>query len=56
MTKYLRKCTECGRYTILNEKCPYCSGPTRNPHPPKFSIVDQYGEYRRKMKKMMQRG
>ncbi|WEU39633.1 MAG: RNA-protein complex protein Nop10 [Candidatus Odinarchaeum yellowstonii] len=52
MTKYLRKCTVCGKYTILKEICPYCSNPTRTPHPAKFSLTDNYGVYRRKLKRM----
>ncbi|MHA1754483.1 MAG: RNA-protein complex protein Nop10 [Candidatus Odinarchaeia archaeon] len=51
MVKYLKKCTVCRRYTILKETCPYCSNPTRTPHPPKFSLADPYGKYRRELKK-----
>ncbi len=46
----LRKCLDCGRYTLKTDKCPYCSGKVRVPHPPKFSPEDKYGKYRRAMK------
>ncbi len=49
----LRKCIECHRYTLKQDKCPYCGGKVRVPHPPKFSPEDPYGEYRRKMKLML---
>lgn len=42
----IRKCSECGQYTLLPE-CPKCKGDTRNPHPPKYSPEDRYGKYRR---------
>ncbi|HLD49454.1 MAG TPA: nucleolar RNA-binding Nop10p family protein [archaeon] len=43
---YIKKCP-CG-YT-LKEGCNRC-GPTKTAHPPKFSIADKYGKYRRKLK------
>ena len=46
----LRKCVKCGRYTLRQNRCPYCGGPLRVPHPPKFSPEDKYGEYRRRLK------
>ena len=46
----IRKCPNCGRYT-LKEYCPECKEKTVNPHPPKFSPEDKYGKYRRIMKK-----
>lgn len=53
MVKLLRKCVKCGEYTLKQDKCPYCGGELRNPHPPKFSIVDPYGKYRRQLKKQL---
>ena len=46
----MRKCVRCGAYTLRQDSCPYCGGPLRIPHPPKFSPEDRYGEYRRKLK------
>ncbi|MCD6458180.1 MAG: ribosome biogenesis protein [Thermofilum sp. ex4484_82] len=46
----LRMCKKCGKYTLKQDKCPYCGGPVRVPHPPKFSPEDKWGEYRRKIK------
>lgn len=53
MGKYLRKCKKCNRYTMNKEKCPYpdCDGETTIVNPPKFSIQDKYGKYRRIFKK-----
>ncbi|MEN3048257.1 MAG: nucleolar RNA-binding Nop10p family protein [Candidatus Caldarchaeales archaeon] len=31
----IRKCTNCGRYTLKPE-CPVCRRPTSSPHPPHF--------------------
>ncbi|MBI5347532.1 MAG: ribosome biogenesis protein [Candidatus Aenigmarchaeota archaeon] len=42
----LRKCPVCRKYS-LREMC--CTG-TENPHPPKFSLADKYGKYRRATK------
>jgi H/ACA ribonucleoprotein complex subunit 3 len=50
MPKLLRKCTECGRYTLKKDVCPYCGGKLTMPYPPKFSPVDKYGDYRRRYK------
>ena len=46
----LRKCIKCGRYTLKKDKCPYCGGNVRNPHPAKFSPDDKYAKYRRIIK------
>ena len=43
----LRYCERCGKYT-LEEK--HCGEKTRAGHPPKFSPLDKYGEYRLKAK------
>ncbi len=52
MGKLLRKCVDCRRYTMTEDNCPECGGKTINPQPAKFSIIDKYGDYRRKLKKM----
>jgi len=46
----LRKCEQCNKYTLNQEKCPYCGGKVRIPHPAKFSPQDKYAKYRRAMK------
>jgi len=48
LTKYLQKCSDCGRYGLINpeSKCRYCGGKLINPKPPKFSLIDKYGKYR----------
>ena len=53
MGKLLRKCKVCGRYTINKETCPVsgCGGETIPVGPPKFSLEDRYGKYRRAFKK-----
>lgn len=47
----LRKCQDCGRYTLKQKLCPNCGGVVKNPHPPKYSPEDRYGKYRRKAKR-----
>jgi len=46
----LRKCTACGRYTLAQDKCPYCGAELAVPHPPRFSPEDKYVSLRVKMK------
>jgi len=46
----MRKCKKCRRYTLVRENCPHCGGELLVPHPPRFSPVDKYVEYRLKMK------
>ena len=46
----LRKCIKCGRYTLKKDKCPYCGGNVKIPHPAKFSPDDKYAKYRRILK------
>jgi len=48
----LRRCVKCGRYTLNKEKCPYCGGMVRTPHPPKFSPENRYAKYRRMLRRM----
>ena len=43
----LKKCA-CGKYS-LSEKCS-CGAATKNPNPPKFSVKDRFGKYRRMVK------
>ncbi|MGW8288959.1 MAG: RNA-protein complex protein Nop10 [Candidatus Bathyarchaeia archaeon] len=47
----LRKCGKCGRYTLKTDRCPYCGGGVKTPHPAKFSPDDKYLKYRMAMKK-----
>jgi rRNA maturation protein Nop10 len=48
MTKYLKKCADCEKYSLENSqaKCPYCGGGQVNAFPPKFSLKDKYQRYR----------
>ena len=41
----LRKCAECGAYTI-KEICKQCDQATKSVHPAKFSPDDKYLRYR----------
>jgi len=50
MKSKFKKCDTCNLYT-LKDACPSCGGGVRNPIPPRFSLEDKYGKYRRKMKK-----
>ena len=52
MDSILRRCRNCGRYTLRKDKCPYCGGELEIPHPPRFSPEDKYGKYRLLMKIM----
>jgi H/ACA ribonucleoprotein complex subunit 3 len=51
MVWQLRKCVNCNKYTLKKDKCPYCGGLVRIPHPPKFSPDDKYLKYRMIMKR-----
>ncbi|MCL4430254.1 MAG: RNA-protein complex protein Nop10 [Chloroflexi bacterium] len=51
MVWQLRKCVNCEKYTLNKTSCPYCGGPVRIPHPPKFSPDDKYLKYRMAMKR-----
>ena len=44
-------CRQCHTYT-LKGKCEICGSETINPEPAKFSLKDEYGEYRRKMRRV----
>ena len=47
----LKACTACHEYT-LRETCPRCGAPAKPNRPAKFSPEDNFGEYRRKLKKL----
>ena len=47
MRSEIRRCGECGRYT-LQQSCPVCGSPSSCPIPPRYSPEDRMGEYRRR--------
>ncbi len=49
MTKLLFKCIDCEEYSLPNDdmKCIICGGVLKNPKPPKFSLMDKFGKYRK---------
>ena len=47
----LKMCTACREYT-LQEICPRCGAAAKPNRPAKFSPEDNYGDYRRKLKKL----
>lgn len=47
----LRRCRDCGQYTLRMDKCPSCGGEVHVPHPAKFSPDDKYLEYRMALKR-----
>ena len=47
MRSLLRRCPDCGRYTLLDQ-CRSCGRPTVCPVPPRYSPEDRMGEYRRR--------
>lgn len=49
----MRRCTQCQEYT-LQDTCPRCGGAAKPNRPAKFSPEDNYGEYRRKLKRLDQ--
>jgi H/ACA ribonucleoprotein complex subunit 3 len=49
----MRYCKECAVYT-LKEVCGRCGAQTVSPCPPRFSPLDPYGKYRRKLKMEVQ--
>jgi H/ACA ribonucleoprotein complex subunit 3 len=51
MVWLLRRCPECGEYTLKDE-CPKCRGKTLSPHPAKFSLDDKYRRYKILMKRI----
>jgi H/ACA ribonucleoprotein complex subunit 3 len=52
MKMKMHKCCSCNEYTI-NKICPNCGGNIKVVYPPKYSIEDKYGKYRRKLKEEM---
>ena len=54
MVWLLRKCVKCGRYTLKKDKCPYCGGNVKIPHPAKFSPDDKYAKYKRMLKEKVE--
>ncbi|WP_067259930.1 RNA-protein complex protein Nop10 [Methanobrevibacter cuticularis] len=50
MRMKMHKCNSCNIYTI-KDICPDCGGKLNVIYPPKYSIEDKYGKYRRKLKK-----
>lgn len=52
MVWLLRKCVNCGEYTLKRERCPFCGNDLRVPHPAKFSPEDKYAKYRRAMREV----
>nr|MDO8109408.1 nucleolar RNA-binding Nop10p family protein [Candidatus Sigynarchaeota archaeon] len=54
MPKTLSKCVKCGTYTMKEGPCRSCgSAEVRSVYPPKFSVEDKYGKYRREMKRKL---
>ncbi|MHA1682355.1 MAG: nucleolar RNA-binding Nop10p family protein [Promethearchaeota archaeon] len=52
MPKLLKKCRDCGTYTMKETTCRSCrSTNIHSVYPPKFSVEDKYAKYRRQMKK-----
>jgi H/ACA ribonucleoprotein complex subunit 3 len=51
MKSIMRKCTNCDLYT-LKDLCPKCAGSTIMPIPARYSPQDNYGKYRRQLKKI----
>lgn len=51
----LKRCTQCKEYT-LQEACPRCGAAAKPNRPAKFSPEDQYGQYRRRLKRLDQKG
>jgi H/ACA ribonucleoprotein complex subunit 3 len=49
MKMKMHKCNSCNVYTI-KDVCPSCNGDLNVIYPPKYSIEDKYGKYRRKLK------
>lgn len=54
MVWLLRRCVKCEKYTLNQEKCPYCGGRVQPPHPAKFSPDDKYAKYRRALRETSQ--
>ncbi|MBW9223509.1 RNA-protein complex protein Nop10 [Methanothermococcus sp. SCGC AD-155-E23] len=48
----IRKCPRCKRYT-LKDICSVCGEKTVTVKPPRFSLEDRYGKYRRMLKRSL---
>ena len=46
MSFKILKCTKCNNYS-MQDVCPYCGAECVTVEPPKFSMEDKYGKYRR---------
>jgi H/ACA ribonucleoprotein complex subunit 3 len=51
MKSIMRRCTNCSIYT-LKPSCPKCGQGTIMPIPARYSPQDNYGRYRRELKKL----
>lgn len=47
----LKRCTACKEYTLATT-CPRCGGQAKPNRPAKYSPEDNYGEYRRRLKRL----
>jgi len=54
VTTRMLRCTACRTYT-MKPRCPQCSHRAATPTPPKYSPEDRYGEYRRRLRELVQR-
>ncbi|MHA1371874.1 MAG: nucleolar RNA-binding Nop10p family protein, partial [Promethearchaeota archaeon] len=46
MPKRLKKCRDCGTYTMFPPPCRTCgSTNVHSVYPPKFSLLDKHGKY-----------
>jgi len=52
MKTHILYCPTCKTYT-LQKNCTTCSQPTIHNIPPRFSLEDHYGDYRRTLKKQV---
>ena len=50
MSEHIYQCPSCKNYT-LHKTCTICVISTILPRPPKFSLDDKYGSYKREEKK-----
>ncbi|MCS7126354.1 MAG: RNA-protein complex protein Nop10 [Aigarchaeota archaeon] len=42
MRSLINKCSRCGKYTMRDDKCPYCNGEVKSAHPPNISLDHRY--------------
>ncbi|MBD3187686.1 ribosome biogenesis protein [Candidatus Bathyarchaeota archaeon] len=56
MPTLLKKCRDCGTYTMKEGPCKNCnSNAVHSVYPPRFSVEDKYGKYRRAMKEKIRK-